>query len=173
MGLCSFETLVGLHMASAQELKVGKNDEDDVKAYVANFAAAWDRHDADALFGQRGSQIDRINAFGGWINDPAADERVMRRLFAGPFSQSKHKIAAERIRFLTPTVAIAIIHMVRIHVGPDAGPASDLGNRALHVLVKAREGWQLAAFANVPIITPAEAVRKAEGQDVIYADPIS
>jgi uncharacterized protein (TIGR02246 family) len=160
-------------MASAQELKVGKADEDAVKAYVANFAAAWDRHDADALFGKRGPQIDRINAFGGWIKDPAADERVMRRLFAGPFSQSKHKIATEKIRFLTPTVAIAIIHMVRIHVGPDAGTASELGNRALHVLVKAREGWQLAAFANVPILPPAGAIAKAEGQDVIYADPIS
>jgi hypothetical protein len=86
-------------------------DEAAVRKYVENFDHAWNSHDGESLFGKKAQQIDRINAFGGWIRDPDADERVMRRLFAGPFSQSKHKITAERIRFLTPNVSLVVIHM--------------------------------------------------------------
>jgi hypothetical protein len=95
----------------------------------------------------------------------------MQRLFAGPFSQSKHTIVAERIRFLTPDVALVVIRMVRISVGPTAGPASALGNRALHILVKHGGRWELTAFANVPINPPTGAIHDAEGDDVFYADP--
>jgi hypothetical protein len=84
MGIFALKTLAGSHTASAQERKVGKDDEGAVRGYVANFAAAWNRHDAAALFGLRASEIDRINAFGIWISDPSAGERVMTRLFAGP-----------------------------------------------------------------------------------------
>lgn len=171
MGICALETSAGFHTASAQELKVGKDDGDAVKVYVANFESAWNRHDPVALFGMRASEIDRINAFGGWIRDPSADERVMTRLFAGPFSHSKYKMTAERIRFLTPDVALVVIHQVRIS-GPTAWPSSSLGNRSLHVLVKHRGNWELTGFANVPILSPAEAIREAEGTDVLYAVPI-
>jgi len=82
-----------------------REDEAALRKYVENFDRAWNGHDADILFGKRAKQIDRINAMGGWIQTPEADQRVMRRLFAGPFSQSKHKIVAERVRFLTSNVA--------------------------------------------------------------------
>lgn len=156
--------------ASVQPVPASQAEEAAVRKYVENFESAWNRHDAVTLFGMRASEIDRINAFGGWIRDPSADERVMTRLFAGPFGQSKHKITAERIRFLTPDVALVIIHMV---VGSTAGPASSLGARSLHVLVKHRGNWELTGFANVPILSPPEAIREAEGTDVLYADPHS
>jgi uncharacterized protein (TIGR02246 family) len=156
---------------SAQGAPGSPDDEAAVRKYVENFDYAWNRHDADSLFGKRAKQIDRINAFGGWIRDPDADTRVMHRLFAGPFGQSKHKIVAERIRFLTPNVALIVIHMTRISVGPAAGPASDSGNRSLHVLVKHEGNWELEGFANVPITPPSGAIREAEGDDVFYTDP--
>ena len=149
--------------ASAQDLTA-------VRKYVEDFDYAWNHHEGASLFGKKPKQIDRINAFGGWIRDPDADERVMRRLFAGPFSQSKHKITAERIRFLTPDVALVVIHVVRISVGPTAGAASALGNRSLHVLVKHEGRWELEGFANVPIIPPSGAIKEAEGDDVFYTD---
>jgi uncharacterized protein (TIGR02246 family) len=172
MSVCAIETLATFDPLKAQSLHVSEADEAAVRAYVENFANSWNRHDADNLFGKRAPHIDRINAIGGWINDPAADERVMRRLFAGPFSQSRHKVAAERIRFLTPDVALIVIHMMRISVGPTAGPASELGNRALHILVKSKGNWELAGFANVPILTPPPGIHDAEGTDVVYAAPI-
>jgi uncharacterized protein (TIGR02246 family) len=165
-GLTVSESAFGEGSPGSQE------DEAAIRRYVENFDRAWNAHDPDALFGKRAKQIDRINAFGGWIKTPEADERVMRRLFAGPFGQSKHKIQAERIRFLTPNVAIVVIHMVRISVGATAGPASDRGNRSIHVLVKHEGDWELEAFANVPILPPSGAVKEAEGEDVTYSDPI-
>lgn len=172
MSVCAIEALATSNPIKAQSVQVSEADESAVRAYVENFANSWNRHDADRLFGKRAAQIDRINAIGGWIKDPVADERVMKRLFAGPFSQSKHKVAAERIRFLTPDVALIVIHMMRISVGPTAGPASELGNRALHILVKSKGNWELTAFANVPILTPAPAIHEAEGADVLYAAPM-
>jgi len=71
-----------------------------------------------------------------------------------------------------PDVALIVIHMMHISVGPTAGPASELGNRATHTLVKSRGNWELAGFANVPILTPAPAIHDAEETDVIYAAPI-
>jgi len=155
----------------AQTIAPTPSDEEAVRNYVRTFDAAWNRHDAIGLFGKRAQEIDRINAFGGWIRDPRADERVMSRLFSGPFDRSKNRVTAERVRFLTSDVAIVIIHMVRLSVGPQAGPASKLGNRALHVLVKRHGHWELTAFANVPIIDPPNEIREAEGPDVLYGDP--
>lgn len=157
----------------AQTVAPNPSDEEAVRNYVRTFDAAFNRHDGIGLFGKRAQQIDRINAFGGWIRDPRADERVMGRLFAGPFDQSKNRVTAERVRFLTYDVAIVIIHMVRLSAGPQAGTVSRLGNRALHVLVKRHGQWELTAFANVPIIDPPHEIREAEGPDVLYADPAS
>jgi uncharacterized protein (TIGR02246 family) len=157
-------------LASAEMAPGSPEDEAAVRKYVENFDSAWNSHDGDSLFGKKAKQIDRINAFGGWIRNPDADERVMRRLFVGPFGQSKHKIVAERIRFLTKDVALVVIHMTRISVGPAAGAASSLGNRSLHVLVKHEGNWELEGFANVPILPPSGAIKEAEGDDVFYTD---
>jgi hypothetical protein len=69
-------------------------------------------------------------------------------------------------------VAVVVIHMVRISVGPTAGSASVQGNRSLHVLVKHEGDWELEAFANVPILPPSGAIKEAEGEDVTYSDPM-
>jgi uncharacterized protein (TIGR02246 family) len=145
-------------------------DESAIRKYVENFDAAWNRHDAVGLFGKRAREMDRINAFGGWIRDPEADERVMSRLFAGPFGQNKRKTTAERIRFVTPDVALVVVHVIT-NAGPSGVKAPSLGDRSLHVLVKHNGEWELTGFANVPIIPPSGAIREAEGDDVFYSDP--
>jgi hypothetical protein len=69
-----------------------QEDEAAVRKYVENFDRAWNGHDPDALFGKRAKQIDRINAMGGWIQTPEADQRVMRRLSLGHSAKASTRL---------------------------------------------------------------------------------
>ncbi|HEY7307659.1 MAG TPA: hypothetical protein VH601_26280 [Bryobacteraceae bacterium] len=148
---------------------IAQRDEEAIRGYVENFGSAWNRHDGDGLFGRRAGEIDRINAFGGWIRDPEADARVMRRLLYGPFRQSLHQVRAERVRLVTSDIALVVIRITRPS-GAQSGSMTALGSRSLHVLVKHEGKWELTGFANVPINPPNGAVREAEGDDVFYSN---
>ena len=161
--------LLALNSGSDPRDSTPQHDEAAIRTYVENFGSAWNRHNGDGLFGRRAGEIDRINAFGGWIRDPEADARVMRRLLSGPFRQSPHQVRAERIRLVTPDVALVVIRITRPS-GAQSGSMTALGSRSLHVLVKHEGNWELTGFANVPINPPSGAVREAEGDDVFYSN---
>lgn len=168
--LCIVSVGLATQQARPGRTKGTPEDEAAITRYVENFESTWNNHDGNGLFGDRASEIDRINAFGGWIRDPEADARVMRRLLSGPFKQNPHQARTERIRFLTSDVALAVVHITR-PTGAPTGSMTALGTRSMHVLVKHEGRWELTGFANVPINPPSGAIREAEGDDVVYSKP--
>jgi uncharacterized protein (TIGR02246 family) len=136
---------------------MGGQDEAAVRAVVAQFAEAWNRHDMHALAGLFADDADCVNAGGTWWRGRAAIEAAMRPLHAAVFKASRLTSTDVRLRFLKPDVAVA--HATWELTGMLGRDSQTLPpRRGIIILVLAHDGatWPIVAFQNTDIVAPPE-----------------
>lgn len=81
--------------------------EADIRAIIANQAAAWNRHDAKAWASPFAQSAEFINILGTPFSGKAAIEGITTRIFATIFKASLDSVTVQKIVWVTPDLAIA------------------------------------------------------------------
>jgi len=134
--------LVAVFCPTAQ-VKPG-NDEQAIRTVLATFYDGWNTHDAAKMASAYAEDIDHINVFGEWHKGRAEMRDELARLHAGPLRGSQKKHVVEKIRFLTPEIAI-------IQVSSEGAAGKNLGT---YVMEKRKGTWLTVSFTNVEPHTP-------------------
>jgi uncharacterized protein (TIGR02246 family) len=135
-------------LASAQDA----SDQKEIRASVAKYADAWNRHDMSALAGVFADDADWVNIVGMHWRDKAAlvkAHEVYHRTF---FRDTALDFADVELRPVTPDVVIAV---VTIKVGdftpPDGKPRIGTQDRLSLVLAKRVGAWRIVHGHNTAI----------------------
>lgn len=83
--------------------------------------------------------IDHINAFAEWRTGKQTMKEELIKFHAGPGKDSRKTITIEKVKFIKPDVATAIVRQV-----------SKVGNIDMYVSSKESGKWLIVSFANVP-----------------------
>jgi uncharacterized protein (TIGR02246 family) len=133
-------------------LVAGPHDETDVRKVVADFADAWDHHDAKAMAALHTEDVNFINIFGEWWKTRSEVERNLTRIHSegGGMAHSTMKIRIEQVTF--PATNVAIVHGI---VELFNAPPPTLGeNHFIRVIVKQHGKWLISSFQNTRIGPP-------------------
>lgn len=114
-------------------------EEQAVRAVIGRFYEGWNAHDADKMVSAYAKDIDHINVAGEWQKGRETLRAELGRLHAGPLHDSQKTYRIEKIRFLSPTIAVAQVSSV----------SKNGKNLGTYVLEKQAEGWLTVSFANV------------------------
>lgn len=116
------------------------SDEDTaIRNLIKHFYDGWNAHDAEMMVSIYDDSIDHINAFAEWRTGKQSLEEELIRFHAGPAKNSHKEITIEKVKFIKPDVAIAIVRQI-----------SAVGNVGMFVLSKGSGEWLVVSFANVP-----------------------
>ncbi len=138
----------------------GPKDEEDIKFQIAAFDEAWNKGDLGAL-GAFFTDDATLITDDATLTDPmgmdftgkAAIMEHFKFMLTGPMKGSKHKMAARRIQFVGPDVAVGD---GSIEVGGmQAMPA--VRAKGIAVFVKIKGKWlyaSLRAFVHMPAVSP-------------------
>jgi uncharacterized protein (TIGR02246 family) len=80
----------------------------DIRALIADQAAAWNRHDAKAWASPFQPSAEFINILGTPFSGKPAIEGITARIFASIFKDSRDSVAVRKIIMVSP--ALAIVH---------------------------------------------------------------
>jgi uncharacterized protein (TIGR02246 family) len=126
-----------------------------VRKVITGFYDGWNVHDADKMVSTYHDSIDHINAFAEWRTGRQTMKDELIRFHAGPGKDSYKTIVFEKIKFIRPAVAMAIVRQL-----------SKVGNLGMYILSKESGQWLIVSFANVPYtLKPTEAKEDAKKQD--------
>jgi uncharacterized protein (TIGR02246 family) len=131
-------------------------DEAHVRKVIANFADAWDHHDAKAMAALHTEDVNFINIFGEWWKTRAEVETNLTRIHSGSggMAHSTMKIRIEQVKF--PAANVAIVHGI---VELFNAPPPTLGeNHFIRVVVKQHGKWLISSFQNTRIGPPPGAL---------------
>lgn len=79
----------------------------DIRAIIADQAAAWNRHDAVAWASRFVPEAEFINILGTPFSGKAAIEGITTRIFASIFKESHDSVTVQKIMWVTPDLAVA------------------------------------------------------------------
>ena len=139
-------------------------DEDRaVRAVIARCEAAWNAADATTFAAQMHDDVDFIGVLGERYTGKEIVESGHRHIFSTIYKDSKACYSVERLRFLKPDIAVAVIHeKITSHL-PQAVIAStarqrqmspdlhDSEARATLSLIKHAGAWKIATFHNTSV----------------------
>jgi uncharacterized protein (TIGR02246 family) len=114
-------------------------DEALIRKLISQGEEAWNKHDAEALAAQHTEDVDHINAIGGWSKGREAIRKLWAQLFETSFKEDTSKMTIEKIRFLKPDVAVAILRI--IHKRP-----AETESLATIVMTKDGDKWQIVSY---------------------------
>jgi uncharacterized protein (TIGR02246 family) len=137
--------------------------EADIRALIANQAAAWNRHDAAAWASPFQPSAEFINILGTPFSGKPAIEGITARIFASIFKDSHDSVTVRKIVMVTPD--IAIVHYEHAVSGYTALPPgiqpSEVGadgkgvlrTLMVYVLQRAADGkWMIVNGQNTAIL---------------------
>lgn len=124
------------------------SEEKAIIALVTRFYDGWNDHDVEKMISVYADSIDHVNAFGEWHTGKQTMKEVLIQFHAGPGKNSKKTITVEKIKFLKPDVAVALVRQI-----------STVGNVGTFVLSKTSGTWLVESFANVPYELPGKSAK--------------
>ncbi len=130
-----------------------KNSKEDtaIREVITRFYDGWNVHDADKMVSVYADSIDHINAFAEWRTGKQTMKEELIKFHAGPGKDSRKTITFEKIRFIKPDVAMAIVRQI-----------SKVGNLGMYILSKESGKWLVVSFANVPYTLKTEEAKEVE-----------
>jgi uncharacterized protein (TIGR02246 family) len=135
----------------------------DIRAIIADQAAAWNRHDAVAWASRFVPEAEFINILGTPFSGKPAIEGITTRIFASIFKDSHDSVTVQKIIMVTPELAIAHYeHAVSGYTAlPPGIQPSELGGdgkpvlrtRMVYVLKRGKDGkWMIVNGQNTAIL---------------------
>ena len=118
------------------------DSEKQIKDRTAEFAAAWEKHDAKAAAAFWTEDGDLIDPSGVTSKGRDEIERYFTKMFTGPFKDSVNKLTVSNVRLVGDDVAIvdwdAVINGAQ---GPDGKPMPDWKHHVVIVMQKQAGAW--------------------------------
>lgn len=121
------------------------NDEPGVRAVITSFTKAWNAHNAHAMAEVWEESGDLIDPWG----KKGTSKRAIESIFIGDqrdrFKDSTMTQTIDRVRFLTPDIAIVDATAKLVGAKNDQGKSITLDHHVVWVLRFTKEGWKVAA----------------------------
>lgn len=153
--------LVSIALTSPAAI-AAEGDDAAIRKVHADFAGAWNRHDATALAGGWSEDGDLINPEGRVAKGRAEVQKLFAEEQAGLFKGTTFTNSINGVRMLTPTVAIVDASYEISNVMPPGGGAATT-LKGLYKTVMMKSGgkwWTVSALAMAPVsMTAAPAHR--------------
>lgn len=131
---------------------VNAGEQQAIKDVITQFYQGWNTRDVEKMVSFYADDIDHVNAFGEWQTGKQVMKQALTQFLADRTKNIHKTITIEKIRFLKPDVAVAIVRQI-----------STVGNVGTYILSKESGKWLVVNFANVPYkLQPKEA--KVEGK---------
>ncbi len=149
--------------ASNASLHAAADADADIRAIIADQAAAWNRHDAKAWASPFESRAEFINILGTPFSGRPAIEEITTRIFSTIFKNSRDSVTVQKIVWVSPMLAIAHYeHALSGYTALPPGiqpsePGADgkgvLRTRMVYVLERGSDGkWMIVNGQNTAIL---------------------
>ncbi len=150
-------------LMSADHILAIADADAEIRAIIADQAAAWNRHDAKAWAAAFVPSAEFINILGTPFSGKPAIEEITTRIFATIFKDSHDSVSVQKIVWVAPELAIAHYeHAVSGYTAlPPGIQASEMGTdgkgvlrtRMVYVLKKGADAkWQIVNGQNTAIL---------------------
>jgi uncharacterized protein (TIGR02246 family) len=130
--------------------------EQAVRQIVEGLEAAWNAGDSRGFAAAFAEDADFINVIGTHRHGRADIELGRRQAFDSIYKDGKIKYAIERIRFIRPDAAVALVRTQLTLRGGET-----IAMRTTMMLTKADRNWQIVVYQNTAI-AEARAQRRRE-----------
>lgn len=131
------------------------NDEQNLRDIVSGLEAAWNKSDSVAWAEFFAEDADFIHILGGYFNGRTTIERGHRAIFETIYKGSTNKFTVNRVRFISPDVAIVFL-IAELKVAREGLPPV-VHARPTLVAKRGPDGWKIVAFQNTLITEGASA----------------
>lgn len=137
-------------------------EDDAVRSVLAEQAAAWNQHDAKVWAKDFTADADFINILGMLFQGREEIEKRHADLFESIFGNSQLVFTVQKVRFLSPTSAVAeTVHELRgyTRLPPGIQPTDSTGllrTRMKYVFVQAAGKWVIVSAQNTAISPPPQ-----------------
>lgn len=152
---CAAEAAPG---AQGPDAARAERAESEIREIISHQNEAWNRHDAKAWVASFSEDADFINILGMKFAGRAEIERRHDDIFKTIFARSRVVVTTERVRFSSPSVAIAETeHALRDYdrLPPGIRPTDadgTLRTRMRYVWELRADGWRIVAAQNTAIV---------------------
>lgn len=125
------------------------NDEQNLRDIVRGLEAAWNKGDSVAWAEFFVEDADFIHILGGYFNGRTTIEHGHRAIFDTIYKGSTNKFTVNRVRFISPEVAIVFL-IAELKVAREGLPPL-VHARPTLVAKRGPDGWKIIAFQNTLI----------------------
>ncbi len=138
--LCLYHTAMITNPSNALLAQaVNTGEEQAINDVITQFYQGWNTSDVEKMVSFYADDIDHVNAYGEWRTGKQVMKEALTKFHADRTENIPKTITIEKIRFIKPDVAVAIVRQI-----------SWLGNVGTFVLSKESGKWLIVNFSNVP-----------------------